>query len=148
MPDLNIQYEENIQESIWNNLAEARKYIESAYHLAAKLGVGFIPPTLDEKKDDCRDFFSLMQIAYDGTVLSCPMEKYTLGSLKHATLFQIWNNAEYRRLRKDYFKQGLCFTCPHCVEWDKSRSTMLHAAIDLRGESNQLPKDMFSITSN
>jgi len=135
MPDLNLQYEENVQESIWNNMDEARKYIESAQLLAGKLGVGLVPPTLDEKKGDCRDFFSLIQIAYDGTVLSCPMEKYTLGSLKHETLSRIWNKAEYRKLRKSYFKEGLCVTCPHCVEWDKSRTAMLRFSVDLRAES-------------
>ncbi|MFX0142177.1 MAG: radical SAM/SPASM domain-containing protein [Candidatus Hodarchaeota archaeon] len=133
MPDLNIQYSENIEECIWLNIEKAKEYIEETKQLSNKLGLGFCSPTIKEKIDDCHDFFNLIQITYDGKILSCSNEKFILGDLNLNTLAEIWNNESYLRLRNDYYKNGIYKTCPECTRWDKSRQTMLKPTINLRG---------------
>jgi radical SAM protein with 4Fe4S-binding SPASM domain len=137
MPDLDVQYEESVKESIWTNIARAREYVESADRVAQQLGVKLVPPTLSESVGDCRAFFRNMQITYDGVVLSCPKERYILGSLKENTINEVWNNSQHREKRKEYFVRGLRQMCPVCEEWDKSERTLLTVNVDFRDSANR-----------
>lgn len=140
MPDLDVQYEENIEESIWTDIERAKEHIEQASHIAKELGIGFCPPTLHEYAKNCRAFFSMIFVTYDGIVLSCSTERHILGDLKKNPLEKIWNNKAYQRIREKYFKEGVQSACPGCVEWDKSKHTMLTATVDLRNDLIALAK--------
>lgn len=132
MPDLNVQYVENIKESIWTNIETAKQYIDEAEQYAKKMGISFSPPTTEEHKGDCQHFFDMMQITYDGIVLSCPEERYNLGNLNLKSINEIWNDEFYRRLRCQYLEHGNHVICKSCIEWDKSKETMLNASLDIR----------------
>jgi len=142
MPDLNVQYPENIQESIWTNIVEAKEIINDAWRLSNEIGVKFLPPTLEEKIEECHDFFNLMQITYDGKILSCSNEKFMNGDLNSEPIDEIWNNNSYLRLRRDYFINGIIDICPDCQRWNKSKELILRPNINLRDNSIDYKKDI------
>lgn len=142
LPDLNVQYPENIKESIWTGIDEAKKIINNAWRLSNEIGVKFHPPTLEEKIEECHDFFNLIQITHDGKVLSCSNEKFLTGDLKLETIEEIWNNKKYLRLRREYFYKGIAKICPDCQQWNKSKELMLKPTINLRDNSIDYKKNI------
>ena len=40
-------------------------------------------------------------------------------------------------MRQEYFNSGIQSICPGCVEWDKSKQTMLSASEDLRSKAHK-----------
>ncbi|MCK4782427.1 MAG: radical SAM protein, partial [Desulfobacteraceae bacterium] len=82
IPNLDVQYDENIKESIWTDIERAKDYIEEANHIAKEFGIGFCPPSLQEYHGDCRAFFTVMFVTYNGIILCCSTERYILGDLK------------------------------------------------------------------
>lgn len=138
MPNLVVQGSEIAEESIWLNIDKAKKSFHDASVLAKRLNIKFSPPRLDIYKGDCKAFFRQMVINWDGTVMTCPMERYIIGDLKRDKMEDIWNSKGMIKLRKDYFEKGLEATCPKCICWDNNPETYLHPWVNSREYATKL----------
>jgi MoaA/NifB/PqqE/SkfB family radical SAM enzyme len=67
-----------------------------------------------EENARCLDFFRYAFVAWNGKVLSCCFERYPVGDLNVAGADEVWNGAEYRRLRRAYHEQGIRSVCDGC----------------------------------
>ena len=106
--------------------------------MACKLNITFIPPNFYVCKSDCRGIFLNMFIGWDGTVMSCALERYIVGDLKEKDIASIWNSKGMIKLRKDYYEKGLEVICQNCACWDNRPETFLYPVINSR--ENMLKK--------
>lgn len=138
MPNMVVQGKELMDESIWHHEKKARAAIIKAADLSKKLGIHYSPPNLDRCTVDCHEFFKKFAINWDGTVMSCPMERYIVGDLKKNTMEEIWNGTGMRGLRKRYFEEGIQGVCPNCFSWDNRPEAYLYPAENAREFANKL----------
>lgn len=132
MPNLVVQGPGVNEESIWHNVEKAKAAFKGTSILAKKLNIRFLPPRLDIYKGDCQDLFRKMVINWDGTVMSCAMERYLIGDLKEDKIEGIWNSKGMISLRKEYFKKGLEVLCPNCTCWDNRPDAFLNPWVNSR----------------
>lgn len=133
MPNMVAQGAEMKTESIWLNLDAAKNEFAEAALLAQKYGIGFNPPNLDPGfKSDCRSLFEIMVVNWDGTVMSCALERYVVGDLKESSIDAIWNSKGMVELRRDYYKKGLNNICPRCTCWDNDPLNFIDPALNSR----------------
>ena len=118
MPNLAVQRPELTGESPWVDLPRSRKILAQAAQTAARLGIHLDPPDLHESRGSCNALFRAMTLAWDGLVLSCPMERFILGDVHRTPVREIWNGPAMTRLRQRQREQGLAKVCPNCSCWD------------------------------
>lgn len=139
MPNMVAQGEEIKNESIWLNIQEAKSAFAGAARLAEKYNIGFSPPNLDgNEKSDCSVLFKGMVVNWDGTVMSCALERYLVGDLKESTPQNVWNSYGMVSLRKGYYEKGLEHVCPRCTSWDNSPENYLSPALNSREFATRL----------
>lgn len=131
-PNLVVQGDSIREESIWLNIEEAKSAFKKATILANKFQIKFRPPSLAIYKSDCKALFNKMFINWDGTVMSCAIERYIIGDLKEKDIASIWNSKGIVKLRKDYYQKGLEVTCQNCACWDNRPETFLHPSVNSR----------------
>jgi MoaA/NifB/PqqE/SkfB family radical SAM enzyme len=66
------------------------------------------------ENERCLDFFRYAFVAWNGKVLSCCFERYPVGDLNVSNADEVWNGAEYRRLRRAYHEVGIRSVCDGC----------------------------------
>lgn len=132
MPNMVAQGKEMIVESIWENVDEAKSTIEQASTIAEKYNIKFIPPNLKIMEKDCKSLFHKMFINWDGTVMSCALEKYIVGDVSKNSLSEIWNSKGMIGLRKKYYEHGLKSVCPRCSCWDNKPDNFLYGNANTR----------------
>lgn len=127
------------KESVWLNAEEAKAAFESAAELARKHGIKFNPPSLDEKrKGSCSMLFDLIVVNWDGTVMSCPRERYIIGDLSAASPGAIWNSRGMIKLRRDFHEKGLAAVCPKCSCWDNDPENFLDPPSNSREHATRI----------
>ncbi len=127
------------KESVWLNAVEAKAVFENASELAKKYGIKFNPPSLDAKrKGSCTMLFDLMAVNWDGTMMSCPRERYIIGDLSASTPGAIWNSSGMIKLRKDFYENGLAAVCPKCSCWDNDPENFLDPPSNSREDAVRL----------
>jgi MoaA/NifB/PqqE/SkfB family radical SAM enzyme len=139
MPNM-VAHGESIRgESLWLQPERAAKALAGAASLAERLGIEFRSPGLAENKLDCRHFFTSFYVAWDGDVLTCPMERYVVGNVKDQAPSAIWNGLGLVGLRKAYFDKGLASTCPKCPCWDYRPDTFFDSWPNSRRYAERIP---------
>jgi len=131
-PNLVVQGDAVREESLWLNRKDAINAFEKASLLANQLQIKFEPPNLDICKYDCKVIFNKMSINWDGTVMSCALERYITGDLKDDDIASIWNNNGMIKLRKGYYEKGLEDICRNCACWDNRPEAYLTPWINSR----------------
>ncbi|NUO09319.1 MAG: radical SAM protein [Candidatus Brocadia sp.] len=137
-PNLVVQGMDIKEECTWLNIENTRKAYQKAGIMAKKLNITFNSPIFNVCRSDCRAFFQKMFINWDGTVMTCALERYIIGDLKKENIASIWNSNGMIKLRKNYYEKGLEVTCPNCVCWDKRPETFLNPSINSREYAEQV----------
>ncbi len=147
MPNLSVQDEQMRSESPWYDLSTARVVLTRASRLAARYGIVFIPPNLTPQRIPCWSLFNSLTVAWDGLVLSCPMERYILGSIPEEDPCAVWNKPSIIALRQKVLRSGIHTVCPNCFCWDNRPEAFLHPhensrvfAHDLRTHRQEIKK--------
>jgi|GEM_PF-1110447 len=138
MPNLVAQGEKMKKESPWMEAERSRDIFRKTEEEAQKRNIRFNYPDLSEKSGDCRNFFSSMFITWDGTILSCPFERFILGNLTNSTMEDIWNSEKYVTLRERYFDEGIAGTCPKCTCWDMREESFLNPSDNSRRRASEI----------
>lgn len=138
MPNLVVQGETMKGESPWMNAAQSMEIFRKTEEAASEHNIKFSYPKLRERKGDCVNFFSNMYITWDGTVLSCPLERFILGDLNKSGLEEIWNSDSYATLRQKYHTEGISSVCPNCFCWDIRKETFLNPNENTRNKAPEL----------
>jgi len=76
-------------------------------------------------KSDCRSLFEIMVVNWDGTVMSCALERYVVGDLKESSIDEIWNSKGMVELRRDYYKRDSIISAPDARVGITIRLTLL-----------------------
>jgi MoaA/NifB/PqqE/SkfB family radical SAM enzyme len=126
MPNLSVQDQSVRKESPWEDLPAARAALCRAAAHAARYKIAFSPPDLVPKRLPCWSFFNSLTIAWDGLVLSCPMERYILGRLPEEDPAAVWNKPQVVAIRKKILAEGIQAVCPNCFCWDNRPEAFLH----------------------
>jgi MoaA/NifB/PqqE/SkfB family radical SAM enzyme len=132
MPNLVAQGDAMIEESPWMHAEWSREVFRKADEVCRARGIEFGYPSLTEGAGDCSNFFTSMTVAWDGTVLSCAMERFVLGDLKKSSIEEIWNSGEYRNLRERYYSEGIARVCPNCTCWNNRKEAFLSPSENTR----------------
>jgi radical SAM protein with 4Fe4S-binding SPASM domain len=138
MPNMVVQGDSLMEESIWHHEERARESIQRTAALAKAMGIHYAPPNLDRCTVDCHEFFKKFAINWDGTVMSCALERYIVGDLKENTMEEIWNGPGMRGLRKRYFEEGIQRVCPNCFCWDNRPEAYFHPSKNAREFAEKL----------
>lgn len=131
-PNLVVQGESLREESLWHDVEGTQKAFRDAAATARMLGVNFELPNFDICATDCLDIFKKMTINWDGSVMSCALERYIVGDLKDSNVNEIWNSKGLQKLRREYFEKGLKQVCPNCTNWDNRPETFLNPSRNSR----------------
>jgi len=126
LPNLVAQGEDMQVESCWLCRDEALAVLENAAVRAARYGITFIPPNLNVDQARCNALFNRLNINWDGSIMSCAMERYIVGDLRWQTIAEIWNGRGMQTLRRQIITEGYKATCPHCTCWDNNPENFLH----------------------
>jgi radical SAM protein with 4Fe4S-binding SPASM domain len=141
MPNMVAQGDEMKSESIWLNIEKAKSAFEKAARLANKYNIEFIPPSLnDQEKSDCSALFKVLAVNWDGTVMSCALERFIIGNFKESSPEEIWNSKGMVGLRSELFKNGLEKVCPQCTCWDNNPDNFLNPSLNSREHAIRLVK--------
>ena len=132
MPNLVAQGPAMEQESLWLCRDEALAVFTKAANLATQYGITFIPPNLNIEQTQCNTLFNRLNINWDGTIMSCAMERYIIGNLSRQTIAEIWNGKGMRELRHNVIEKGFESTCPKCTCWDYNTENYLHPSSNSR----------------
>jgi MoaA/NifB/PqqE/SkfB family radical SAM enzyme len=125
-PNLVVQGQAVLKESIWNNKQVAERAFRKARELAKALQIQIVVPKLETCLSACKDFFTKLFITWDGKVLSCPLERFIVGDLNTCSLSDIWNGRGTLKLRRDYHQKGLKILCPDCPSWNNCPDVYLN----------------------
>jgi len=139
MPNLVVHGDSVKEESLWLCPERATAAFDRASILADRLHVGFRSPRITERRLDCRHFFTSFYVAWDGQVLSCPMERYIIGNVKDSSLSEIWNGSGIIGLREEYYAKGLGSTCAKCPCWDNHPKTFFDSWPNSREYAQKVP---------
>ena len=138
MPNMVVQGESLMEESIWLNEDRAREVIQRTQALAHKTGIGYAPPNLDRCVTECHELFKKFAINWDGEVMSCALERYIVGDLRSHTMEEIWNGPGMVGLRRRYFREGVKKVCPNCFCWDNRPEAYLYPSKNAREFAERL----------
>lgn len=138
MPNLVVQGDVLRQEFIWSNLERNRAIIGAAAQTAQRLGVKFHPPVLDEREGYCWDLFNRLNINWDGSVMSCAMERFILGDLRTQGIDEIWNAPGLLKLRRDFLAGKGAEHCPQCACRNLTRETLLNPWFNSRSKADRV----------
>ncbi|OGP13030.1 MAG: hypothetical protein A2052_04000 [Deltaproteobacteria bacterium GWA2_54_12] len=127
------------KESVWLNPVEAKAAFEKASKLAEKYGIKFNQPSLEAKRrTGCSMLFDMMVVNWDGTVMSCPRERYIIGDLRSTPPGDIWNSKGMKELRKNLYEKGLADVCPRCTCWDNDPENFLDPPFNSREHATRI----------
>jgi MoaA/NifB/PqqE/SkfB family radical SAM enzyme len=142
MPNLVVQRHDLTAESPWLDVAHSKKILMAATETARKWGIEFHPPELNHQELKCYQFFNSMTVSWDGLVLSCPLERYILGSIKEQSPGTIWNSPAVKQIRRQIFASGhgLKKVCPNCFCWDNRAEAFLFPHVNSRIHAHDLRK--------
>jgi len=126
MPNLVAQGPEMELESLWLCRDEAIIAFQKAATLAERYDITFSPPNLNIGKNRCNALFNRLNINWDGSIMSCAMERYIVGELSRQTIAEIWNSSGMKILRSKIITEGFEGTCPMCTCWDNNPENFLH----------------------
>lgn len=135
MPNLVVQGPEMEKESLWLCRDEALAVFAKAAKLATQYGITFIPPNLNVGQGQCNALFNRLNINWDGSIMSCAMERYIVGDLGRKTIDEIWNSKGMRQLRHKVIEAGFKSTCPKCTCWDNNPDNYLHPSCNSRSSA-------------
>lgn len=138
MPNLVVQGESLRHESIWLDCKKNQETINKAARRAEQLNIRFLPPVLQEREGFCWDIFSKLNINWDGSVMSCALERFFLGDLRKQELADIWNSAGLVNLRKEFLKGGVRKHCPNCACWKVTPDSFLNPWINARDHADKV----------
>lgn len=102
------------EQSLYLHRGEAERVFQKARAVAEKLDVRLSLPGFDDHVAGLRCFLTDLFVTFDGLVLSCALERHTLGSLKETSIQEIWNNAQMAHLRKRMYQEGIGCVCTGC----------------------------------
>lgn len=125
MQNLVVQGESLRYESIWADRVKSQEVLARAARWAKQLKIRFLPPLLQEREGFCWDIFSKLVINWDGSVMSCCMERFNLGDLRNQELADIWNSVGLVKLRKAFLNGGIAKLCPKCACWKVTPESFL-----------------------
>ena len=132
LPNLAVQGDSVRPESIWLNTDLASQAFGESKSLASQYGIEFVPPSLAPHVGDCRAFFKRLSVNWDGTVMTCAMERHIVGKVPENTIKELWNSPGMQRVRRDYMKKGIAQICPNCFCWDCSPEVYLKPSVNDR----------------
>lgn len=138
MPNLVAQGPEMEQESLWICRDEALTVLAKAADRAAQYGITFIPPNLNVEHGRCNALFNRLNINWDGSIMSCAMERYIVGDLTRQSITEIWNGSGMQTLRRKVITEGLAATCPACICWDNNPENFLHPSSNSRAHAKEI----------
>lgn len=138
MPNLVAQGDELRSESPWLCLEKSQKSFQKAADLAGKYNITFIPPNLAASGSGCNALFNRLNINWDGSIMSCAMERYLIGDLNEKSIGEIWNGNGMKSLRRQIVEQGLEASCPRCTCWDNRPETFLDPWINSRKHAKRI----------
>ncbi|MFH1449878.1 MAG: radical SAM protein [bacterium] len=113
-------------ESSWLHQEECQHLMEDFRKRVCSYGLELLQFNLKESIETCQHIFSSLTITWDGFILSCPQERFILGSLENDQLAKIWNNEKYYKLRDRYYREGISKLCPNCFSWKNDASAFLY----------------------
>jgi MoaA/NifB/PqqE/SkfB family radical SAM enzyme len=131
-PNLVVQGAEMRSESLWLNPEPAERAFAHAAGLAKFLGIEFVSPKFCISRSGCIDPFRRMNVNWDGTVMSCAMERYLVGDLTEQSIGEIWNGTGLIALRRRLHDDGVERVCPNCTCWDNSPEAFLNPWVNSR----------------
>lgn len=138
MPNLVVQGEAVRHESIWLDKTKNQVIIARANNLAKKLKIRFRPPLLQEQERSCWNIFSNLSINWDGSVMSCPLERFILGDLRHQEIWKIWNSDGIMRLRHDFINGKASQYCPKCAGLKVTAASFLNPWVNSRSFADKV----------
>lgn len=138
MPNLVVQGEALREEFIWSNLERNRALIEAARQEAQRLAIRFHPPRLDEREGYCWDLFTRLNVNWDGSVMSCAMERFILGDLRSQSIAEIWNAPGLIKLRQAFLAGKGAELCPQCSCRNLSRESLLNPWFNSRAKADKV----------
>lgn len=113
------------EQSLYLHQAEAERVFTRAREVAERLGVRLTLPSFEDHVANLRCFLTDLFVTWDGVVLSCPLERHTLGSLQEQPIQRIWNNAQMAHLRKRMCEEGIGCVCSGCPYNEVTREVHL-----------------------
>jgi len=143
MPNLVAQGEEMIKESPWMEVERSEEIFRKTEEAAGEHAIEFNYPELRDRLGDCRNFFESAYITWDGTVLSCALERFILGNLATSSMEDIWNSEKYISLRERYYRDGISDTCPNCTCWDMRKEAFLDPSDNSRRRASTIEPGQF-----
>jgi MoaA/NifB/PqqE/SkfB family radical SAM enzyme len=138
MPNLVVQGDALLDEFIWSNMEKNQKIIAEAVTLAKKLQITFHPPVLDEREGYCWDLFTRLNVNWDGSVMSCAMERFILGDLRSQSITEIWNSPALSKLRGDFLAGRAAQHCPQCSCRNLTRESLVNPWFNARSKADRL----------
>lgn len=138
LPNLVAQGSDMETESLWLCRDEALTVFQKAANRAERYGITFIPPNLNIGKSRCHALFNRLNINWDGSIMSCAMERYIAGDLRKQTITEVWNGKSMQTLRHKILTEGLADTCPRCTCWDNQPENFLHPSENSRAFAKEI----------
>jgi radical SAM protein with 4Fe4S-binding SPASM domain len=138
MPNLVAQGPEMERESLWLCRDEALAVLSRAGARAAQYGITFVPPNFAIGQGRCNALFNRLNINWDGSIMSCAMERYIAGELSKQTIAEIWNSKSMKGLRRKVIEDGFEAICPKCTCWDNEPENYLHPWNNSRAYAKEL----------
>jgi MoaA/NifB/PqqE/SkfB family radical SAM enzyme len=138
MPNLVVQGDSILHESVWLDQKTNKEIFDHAGRKAEQLKITFHPPVMDEREGLCWDLFSRLNVNWDGSVMSCAMERFILGDLHSQTIKQIWNSAGIKKLRGGFLQGKAVDLCPNCACRKLSKDNLLNPWANSRREADKV----------
>ena len=138
MPNLVVQGDSLRHEYIWSKREKNSVIIEAAEKYAKSLSIKFHPPVLDEREGYCWDLFNRLNINWDGSVMSCAMERFILGDLHTQTISEIWNSPGLIKLRSDFLHGKAAEHCPKCACRNLTQESLLNPWYNARSKADKV----------
>jgi MoaA/NifB/PqqE/SkfB family radical SAM enzyme len=138
MPNLVVQGDSLRHEFIWSDREKNRTIIDTAEKLAERLSIRFHAPVLDEREGYCWDLFNRLNINWDGSVMSCAMERFILGDLRTQTIAGIWNSPGLVKLRSDFLAGKAAEHCPQCACRNLTQESLMNPWVNARSKADKV----------
>lgn len=121
-----IQDENLLDESPWRHRDEYERIMEEFIKKANSYNMELLLFNLNKSTESCKHIFCSITITWNGIILSCPQERFIMGSINEESIVDVWNNESYLKLRDRYYREGLNKVCPNCFAWKNDDQAYLH----------------------
>ncbi len=128
------------EQSLYLHQAEAERVFAKAREVAERLDVRLTLPGFEDHVANLRCFLTDLFVTFDGLVLSCALERHTIGSLQKQSIQEIWNDAQMAHLRKKMYQKGIGCVCSGCPYNEVTREVHL-APFDVGSTRRRLVED-------